>query len=574
MKKTATAKTIDEALEQFERMIKELIDLGYSPDMAVRVAYKSYPIMKLLEAPLTADMVQNFNNAYHGVLVANRVAGHMPFNYSTQSISEAMQEAWANDGLTLSMRLHNNTDKIQRDTAEVIRQSLKRGNSIKQMARAIFEGYGNGGTIQTDKLPKYIEMVRGLKCPNYLNDDEVAQFKHVLRQTERQVRQNTTPSLRAAYTGLIKAVDEASAIDLSKSVNVAVQEKARYNAERIARTEAARAYADGQMLRYKNDDDVVALKWQLNSRHHVCDICDVYANADFYGLGKGIYPKDKFPTLPAHPHCMCKILPVYDFEVDIHRVKENIEEGGKRYINSLSKVNQERILGVHGLEQVQRGKESWTQRARGWTREVFRARAPKESIIQSQPKIIEPKNNNVNNPYIVDKKRINSKSYRDNFELLPYKSKVNDALHREAIKCFNASNGRNVERLALIDARNGKTIGYSVGTENSNKVGISEPAGYTRDNSIVVIHNHPNNSGFSRVDIDTYVKTPQIHGAVVVTGNGKIYSVSSIDRDKPIERSFEMFYNVYKETYGLHRASDMVLKDLHRKGWLIYEKYE
>ncbi len=158
--------------------------------------------------------------------------------------------------------------------------------------------------------------------------------------------------------------------------------------------------------------------------------------------------------------------------------------------------------------------------------------------------------------------------------MLPNKSKDNDALHREAIKCFNASTGRNLERLALIDARNGKTIGYSVGTENSNKVGISEPAGYTRDNSIVVIHNHPNNSGFSRVDIDTYVKTPQIHGAVVVTGNGKIYSVSSIDRDKPIERSFEMFYNVYKETYGLHRASDMVLKDLHRKGWLIYEKYE
>lgn len=377
MKKTETAKTIDEALEQFERMTKELIDLGYSPDMAVRVAYKSYPIMKLLEAPLTADMVQNFNAAYHGVLVANRAAGHMPFNYSTQSISEAMQEAWTSDGLTLSTRLHNNAAKIQRDTAEVIRQSLKRGKSIKQMARAIFEGYGNGGTIQKDKLPKYIEMVRGLKWPNYLNDDEVARFKHVLRQTERQVRQNTTPSLRAAYTGLIKAVDEASAIDLSKSVNVAVQEKARYNAERIARTEAARAYADGQMLRYQNDDDVVALKWQLNSRHHVCDICDVYANADFYGLGKGIYPKDKFPTLPAHPHCLCKIAPVYDFEVDIKKAKENIEEGGKRYINSLSKVNQERILGVHGRRVVSGGKESWTERARGWSGDIFEVRRPK-----------------------------------------------------------------------------------------------------------------------------------------------------------------------------------------------------
>lgn len=555
-------------------MVRELVSLGYSADKAVQIAYKTYPIMEMLEAPLTADMVENFNKAYHSVLTPLSVAGHRPFNYTTQSISEAMQAAWASDGLKLSKRLHRNAHKVQRETAEVIKQSLKRGKSTREIARSIFEGYGKGGIIATDKLPKHIERIRKLKPPQSLNDEELAQFKRVIRRTERQVQQNTTPSLRAAYSELIQAVDEGNAIDLSRAVTVAVQEKARYNAERIARTETARAYADGQMLRYKDDDDVVALKWQLNSRHPVCDICDVYANADFYGLGKGIYPKDKFPTLPAHPHCMCRISPVFDFEVDIHQAKENIEEGGKRYINSLSKVNQERILGVQGLEQVQRGKEPWTQRARGWTGEAFLVRSPKESIIQSQPKIIEPKNNNVNNPYIVDKKRINSKSYRDNFELLPYKSKVNDALHREAIKCFNASNGRNVERLALIDARNGKTIGYSVGTENSNKVIISKPTGYTRDNSIVIIHNHPNNSGFSRADIDTYIKMPQIHGAIVVTGNGKIYSVSSIDRDKPIERSFKMFYNIYEETYGLHRASDMALKDLHRKGWLIYEKRE
>ena len=131
------------------------------------------------------------------------------------------------------------------------------------------------------------------------------------------------------------------------------------------------------MLRYQNDDDVVALKWQLNSRHPVCDICDVYANADFYGLGKGVYPKDKFPTLPAHPHCLCKIAPVYDFEVDIDKAKENLEEGGNRYINSLSKVNQERILGVHGRRVVSSGKESWTERARGWSGDIFEVRRPK-----------------------------------------------------------------------------------------------------------------------------------------------------------------------------------------------------
>lgn len=32
--------------------------------------------------------------------------------------------------------------------------------------------------------------------------------------------------------------------------------------------------------------------------------------------------------------------------------------------------------------------------------------------------------------------------------------------------------------------------------------------------------------------------------------------------------------NIYKETYALHRASDIALKDLHKKGRLIYEKRE
>jgi|GEM_PF-5223973 len=32
--------------------------------------------------------------------------------------------------------------------------------------------------------------------------------------------------------------------------------------------------------------------------------------------------------------------------------------------------------------------------------------------------------------------------------------------------------------------------------------------------------------------------------------------------------------NIYKETYALHRTSDIALKDLHKKGRLIYEKRE
>lgn len=374
-----TSQTLDDILEKFESMVRELVALGYSAEKAVKIAYKDFPIMEMLEAPLTADMVENFNKAYHSVLTPLSVAGHRPFNYTTQSISEAMQAAWASDGLKLSKRLHRNARKVQRETTEVIKQSLKRGKSTREIARSIFEGYGKGGIIATDKLPKHIERLRTLKPPQSLNDEELAHFKRVIRRTERQVRQNTTPSLRAAYSELIQVVDEGNAIDLSRAVTVAVQEKARYNAERIARTEMARAYADGQMLRYKNDDDVVALKWVLSSRHPRYDICDFYANADLYGLGKGVYPKDKFPTLPAHPHCMCRISPVFDFEVDITKAKDNTDEGGMQYIESISRDHREKLLGISGSKEVTSGKANWKDYARGWNGETFEHREPKKN---------------------------------------------------------------------------------------------------------------------------------------------------------------------------------------------------
>jgi hypothetical protein len=376
---TQTSQTLDKILEQFENMVRELVSLGYSADKAVQIAYKSYPIMEMLESPLTADMVENFNKAYHSVLTPLSVAGHRPFNYTTQSISEAVRAAWASDGLNLSKRLHRNAHKVRRETSAIIAQSLKRGKGIKALARSIFEGYGKGGIIATDKLPKHIERLRALKPPQSLNDDELARFKRTIRRTERLVQQNTTPSLRAAYSELIQAVDEGNAIDLSRAVTVAVQEKARYNAERIARTEMARAYADGKMLRYKDDDDVVALKWTLSSRHPRYDICDFYANADLYGLGKGVYPKDKFPTLPAHPHCMCRISPVFDFEVDITKAKDNTDEGGKRYIESISRDHREKLLGISGSKEVKSGKANWKDYARGWNGETFEPRTPKKN---------------------------------------------------------------------------------------------------------------------------------------------------------------------------------------------------
>lgn len=79
---------------------------------------------------------------------------------------------------------------------------------------------------------------------------------------------------------------------VDKAIDVATQERARYFAERIARTEKARAYMDGVMYHYANDPDCVAFKWKLSSCHPCDDICDLYARADLWGMGEGIFQND------------------------------------------------------------------------------------------------------------------------------------------------------------------------------------------------------------------------------------------------------------------------------------------
>lgn len=49
---------------------------------------------------------------------------------------------------------------------------------------------------------------------------------------------------------------------------------------------------DGAMYPYAHDPDCVAFKWKLSSRHPCDDICDLYAHADLWGMGEGIFPND------------------------------------------------------------------------------------------------------------------------------------------------------------------------------------------------------------------------------------------------------------------------------------------
>lgn len=562
-----TQREINKAIDSFEKEVKVQLSLGLTPNEAVRKAYAKYPVMDMMKATLQAELVNTFMAGY---------GDNVP--YSAKSISQAMSESWTSDDLTLSKRLYRRSSTIRNEVADTIKQALKTNKTVKGLAKSIFDGYGKGGIIPEASIPKFLNKLSDINISGESTSEAKRKERALLRSVKGKIARLDTPYVRAAYNEVAAAVDDGNEIRLQKAIYNATQERARYHAERIARTENARAYADGQMNRFLDDEDIVAFQWKLSSRHPRYDICDFYANADLYGLGKGVYPKDKFPRLPAHPHCMCHIKPMTELDIDVNKRHTNLEQAGLEYIKSLSKQHQEVLLGVNGREQVLTGKESWQNLARGWTSNTFNARVP--AMLQEMPKntvkLHPPKGNSINSDYIIDTKVINNKAYRDKYNELGYSKNITRLIYSECIACLNVANGYNRERGIMIDLATKKVGKENIGKTGSNNVGIYFPNNdKTPTNRYVVIHNHPKNITFSTTDIESYLRSRSVHSAVLVDSMGHVYQIKNINRNIDVDKvvnDMKTLYNDIKQYQSTWKAMNSVVQWLVKEGVIEYEK--
>lgn len=562
-----TQREINKAIDSFENEVKVQLSLGLTPNEAVRKAYSKYPVMDMMKATLQAELVNTFMAGY---------GDNVP--YSAKSISQAMSESWASDDLTLSKRLYRRSSTIRNEVADTIKQALKTNKTVKGLAKSIFDGYGKGGIIPEASIPKFLSKLSDINISGEATPEAKRKERELLRSVKGKIARLDTPYVRAAYNEVAAAVEDGNEVRLQKAIYSATQEKARYHAERIARTENARAYADGQMNRFLDDDDIVAFQWKLSSRHPRYDICDFYANADLYGLGKGVYPKDKFPRLPAHPHCMCHIKPMTELDIDVNKRHNNLEQSGLEYIKSLSKQHQEVLLGVNGREQVLTGKETWQNIARGWTSNTFNARAPvmSQEMPKNTVKLHPPKGGSINSDYIIDTKVINNKVYRDKFNELGYSKNITRLIYSECIACLNVANGYNRERGIMIDLATKKVGKENIGKIGSNNVGIYYPNNdKTPTNRYVVIHNHPKNITFSTTDIESYLRSRSVHSAVLIDSRGRVYQIKNINRNIDVDKvvnDMKTLYNGIKQYQSTWKAMNSVIQWLVKEGIIEYEE--
>lgn len=340
-KKNSLQLTKDLVLSEIEssnkKLLKEIATIDFNSKSKISAAVKVvFNNISYEESYVSA--IEN------GVVGAATAALTPDYTLSTDKYLEFVNGIKIGD-VKLSTRIRQNAKEVNRIVSTIIKKEITAGTTWKQLTNDI---------SKIDKVADVAGVIIRLsKIRNsiYMTDQQKKVFSSELSKAKSYIStlsDKNEPSvfLKKAYTRVVGAVESNDKTRILNALQNAIDKKIMYNAERIARTELANSYNLTFKTMIENDPDITGFEWVLSSGHNVFDECDFYAELDS-GSGAGVYAKDDFPEIPAHPNCMCSMLPYVDDKPGLID-KKNILS----YINSLSIDKKESLFGSKDINKV------------------------------------------------------------------------------------------------------------------------------------------------------------------------------------------------------------------------------
>lgn len=232
-----------------------------------------------------------------------------------QAVDAAYQTAWP-DGLRLSQRLWRWQEATRAGVsgalADGLRTQRSAGAILMDMQRAIEaqagERFALAAALPADWADRLAEAGRvTIRTPGMARrwaQALAAAREHVDGLREGGTRRQAEHALAQIQDAIAKGRTDL----LEERMRWWLYDRQQYALRRIVRTEMATAHHRTVISTTEGDPLVVGYRWRLSASHPEPDICDYYADVDF-GLGAGVWPKDRVPHHKAHPHCMCSLTP-------------------------------------------------------------------------------------------------------------------------------------------------------------------------------------------------------------------------------------------------------------------------
>jgi len=338
-------------------LFKKVVRGGMAPRKATREIFRELKVEDALQSEILDEVVQSINVGKGGELSLSASSGA-----SVDGLKKWwLNHHWVSDNMSLSQRISKN--KMRSLIVKEITDSMRSAEAWTRTAKRVTDAQ----LVSGDVAGYMWEVINAGR--RALHDPETsAKVASKLRKAQANIERlanNGAPTqrLRAAYKNVIDVVESGNTAAIESAVQRAVRQKARYNAERIARTERARAYGQGFHAQVSQDEDAVGWRSELSSRHPMPDICDFHAGADLYGMGEGVYPTTRGPEYPYHPHCTCVKTIVY--KGDEAAISDYNSSAGKKFLEK-NKSIQKKLLGTKGADNFRRNPNGWSRNLNNW----------------------------------------------------------------------------------------------------------------------------------------------------------------------------------------------------------------
>ncbi len=161
-------------------------------------------------------------------------------------------------------------------------------------------------------------------------------------------------------------------------------------------------------------------------------------------------------------------------------------------------------------------------------------------------------------PLTANREEIESKDYIKKFKGLTNSPVGDKRIMELSKKAIYENDGKDTETVYIANAKNGKQLGEPIKLGAYGGNGIELPTAGCDNNSLILIHNHPNNVAFSFDDFMTLNYTPQIKTMIASGHDGTVYKLSvgkgkrlSILNDTEYNYVFNEWARKYKENLDL-----------------------
>lgn len=327
---------------------------GLAPAVAVRRAFARAGVRAKMEDLVVQGVMASLKKG--GVEVITDPKGLRKFWLNT---------VWPGEEMSLSRRL--SSPAMRTAVTRTIVNAMRESKSWTSLARSLTDAK----LVKADVAGHMQKLVRQSRRAYAGDAAAIDAYAKTARASQRQIERLAragapTTRLKKAYQHLLDVTAKGSLTAIDKAVGRAVNAKARYNAERVARTEMTRAYGEGFKCNLEDDEDAVGYRSELSSRHPDTDICDYYASVDNYEMGPGVYPVDAGPDLPYHPHCMCNLATVYKLKRGARPRETPDPKAGGTWLRRQSPGTQTKLLGTSGAKALRKDAGSWPRNLRNY----------------------------------------------------------------------------------------------------------------------------------------------------------------------------------------------------------------